>query len=188
MVRWLTCLGVAVMLAACSGTPAPSAVSSPGVAAASAPGQGPTAAAVQAPTAAPTPAPTPSPSLSPAQLGTMYLACADPTNKVSDAIGVKWNKSLKSLKTLKSLEKQYADNEGVFMACVRAIPWTADFKQDVHDLLKADSAVQVLELQASRAATFSELNGLEAKMGNIDSAGPANQLRGDLGLPPPPVG
>ena len=121
----------------------------------------------------------------------MYLACADPANKADDVLVAQWNKpaTLKSLKALNSVTKQLAASEGTFMKCVRAIPWTQDFAADVHDLLKADSAVQVLYLELSTAKTFSEFNRINAQLNaETASTAAANQLRGDLGLPPPPMG
>jgi hypothetical protein len=120
----------------------------------------------------------------------MYLACADPANKTQDQLYATWNKraTLKSLSALRSVTKQLADLQGTFLACVRAIPWTPAFESDVHDLLKAFSAVQVLYLDLAASKTFSIFNYYNAKLtAETASTAAANQLRGDLGLPPPPV-
>jgi hypothetical protein len=173
---------VSLVLAGCSANASP--VATPTVAPQA------TIAVTPAPTPTPTPVPTPSPSptLSTAELGTMYLACANPYNTRNDKLYAQEKKTT-SLATLRSIYRQYAANEGTFDSCVRAIAWPSALAADVHDLLKADATAQVIELEMSVARTFSLFNSYFPALNAATTAGggAANQLRGDLGLPPPPV-
>jgi hypothetical protein len=112
-----------------------------------------------------------------------YLACADAYNKAA-AGG-----TATTLKAAKALLKKAADAMGAFGKCVRGIAWTPAFQADVRAVLTTNSADQVTALVMASAKTwavFDHYPALEQKQ-RLAASAAANQLRGDLGLPPPPV-
>ena len=165
--------GAAVTLAACSSASPPAATTdgfSPGLGA-------------QVTTA---PTPSLSPPLTTAELATAYSACADSADAAEDAI---MNTQFSTLSGATQVAGELAAADGTFMMCLRAIAWTPLVETDVHALLVAESAIQVTELAMSKAPTVARYDSLFAtwKSQNLAAGSSANQLRGDLGLPPPLV-
>jgi hypothetical protein len=119
-------------------------------------------------------------------LATAYSACAYSANAAEDTI---MNTQFSTLSGATQLAEELAAADGTFMTCVRAIAWTPAFETDVHALLVAESAMQVTELAMSKAPALARYDSLFAtwKSQDLAAGSTANQLRGDLGLAPPPV-
>jgi hypothetical protein len=172
-------IAMAVLAAACSANPA--AV--------------PSAAATVSATAIPTPSPTATPSPSPvpppttAQLASAYLWCANAGNKAITALRTQY-KGLLPLKSLKTYSAKAAAIDGTFIKCIRAVAWTGSpLTTDIHTLLIRMASVQVTELAEAKATSIREYEGLVKIETTQDLAytSAANVVRGDLGLPPPPI-
>jgi hypothetical protein len=119
-------------------------------------------------------------------LATAYSACAASANAAEDSI---MNTQFSTLSGATQVAEELATADGTFMTCVRAIAWTPLVETDAHALLVAESAIQVTELAMSKAPTVTRYDSLFAtwKSQNLMAASSANQLRGDLGMQPPPV-
>jgi hypothetical protein len=149
-----------------------------------------TAAPPTAPTATTGSLPTPTvdPGLTQAQLAQAYLACT----KVSNARLAKDLATLRKVTKLTVAKAALSDAAGAittFTTCVRSIAWTNEYLGDEKALLKAYAAVQVTALVMSKAKTWSVLDSYSKTFDNqsLAATSAANLLRGDLGLPPPPV-
>lgn len=120
------------------------------------------------------------------QLGAAYLACLDPYNAVVRATNSTISKTT-SVKTAAAAFGDLADAIGALDKCIRAIPWTEEYEEDVKAKLKADSAMQITANEMSKATKWTVLNSYAKDMdaGALAAAAASNLLRGDLGLPPP---
>lgn len=122
------------------------------------------------------------------EMARAYLACANSFNKAEIALEKKY-KGVLPLKSLRTFSAKRAALEGTFAKCIRAVAWNGStLLSDIHILLTRTSTVQVTLLAESRAKTISDyeyLASIERKQG-LAATSAANQVRGDLGLPPPP--
>ena len=178
----LLALAVCAMLAAACGNSTTSPTSVPPTTASQAAGA-PTPVEILV-----TPVPAASPSASPVELtkkelGALYVATATKYNKVLDKADTKLP-TYPTLKQWRAYCQTMATAERHFEDEVGVIAWTADYKADVRDLLKADAKYQLLFLDCARAKSTADLNRILPKLyaASDAAAAAANFLRHQLGL------
>jgi hypothetical protein len=183
--RRLICgLAIAAALAACGGSAPPG--DSPRATLATAPEVTPSPTEAPAPTPAVTPTATPVPTPTLAQLSRAYANAAIGFNKAALAAERKYKKTTQGLAATKALHKAYAALDLKFIRALQATAWWGDTKPVAARLIRLCNQDYVLNIEASKARNWADLNSAEYKLDKSSDQrrAAANELRLLLGLKP----